>query len=290
LIGMEACSGAHYWAKRFRAFGHEVRLMSPQFVKPYVKSNKNDFLDAEAICEAVARPNMRFVPVKSDEQLELQQLHRARSLAVSQRTALANQIRGFLQEYGIAVAQGLPQLREQLPSILEDAEIPMTDGARALLARLWHELRHTDEHIYYFDRTLQLIARKDPAARRLQSVPGIGPLAATALIAAVGNGENFNNARELAAWLGLVPRQHSTGGRTRLLGISKRGDSYLRVLLIHGARAALRFVDRKSDARSRWATAVKARRGTNVAAVALANKNARTVWALLTRKEVYHPC
>ena len=289
LIGMEACSGTHYWAKRFRALGHEVCLMSPQFVKPYVKSNKNDFLDAEAICEAVTRPNMRFVPIKSDEQLELQQLHRGRSLAVAQRTALVNQVRGFLHEYGVVLPQGIHQVREQLPFILEDAELPITDRARGLLARLWHELQHADEHIYYFDRTLELLAQKEPAARRLQSIPGIGPLAATALIAAVGNAENFSNGRELAAWLGLVPRQHTTGGRTRLLGISKRGDTYLPTLLIHGARAALRFVERKSDSRSRWAVNLKARRGQNVASVALANKNARTAWVLLTRKEVYQP-
>lgn len=289
LIGMEACSGAHYWAKRFQALGHEVRLMSPQFVKPYVKSNKNDDLDAEAICEAVTRPNMRFVPIKSDEQLELQQLHRGRSLAVAQRTALVNQLRGFLLEYGVVLPQGIRQVRERLPVVLEDAEVPITDRARGLLARLWHELQHADEHIHYFDRTLERLAAKEPAARRLQSIPGVGPLAATALIAAVGNAENFNNAREFAAWLGLVPRQHSTGGRTRLLGISKRGDTYLRTLLIHGARAALRFVERKSDARSRWAVNLKARRGQNVATVALANKNARTAWAVLTRKEVYQP-
>jgi len=290
LIGMEACSGTHFWAKRFQAAGHEVRLMSPQFVKPYVKSNKNDFLDAEAICEAVTRPNMRFVPIKSDEQLEIQQLHRARSLAVAQRTALANQLRGFLREYGIVLPQGIQRLREQLPFILEDAQLPITDRARSLLARLGHELRHADEHIHYFDRTLALLAQKAPAARRLQSIPGIGPLAATALIAAVGNAENFRSGRELAAWLGLVPRQHSTGGRTRLLGISKRGDTYLRTLLIHGARAALRFATRKSDARSRWAANLKARRGPNIASVALANKNARTAWALLAREEFYRTC
>lgn len=287
LIGMEACPGAHYWAARFQEMGHEVKLMSPQFVKPYVKSNKNDFLDAEAICEAVERPNMRFVPIKSAEQLEIQQLHRARSLAVAQRKNLSNQIRGFLQEYGIVCGVGMNQLRELLPRVLEDAEIPMTDRTRAMLARLAHELRHADDHIDYFDLSLRVIARKIPAAKRLQTIPGIGPLIATALIAAVGDARNFSSGRELAAWLGLVPRQHSTGGRTRLLGISKRGDKYLRTLLIHGARASMRFVDAKSDRRSQWAQALKERRGQNIAVVALANKNARAAWALLTREETF---
>lgn len=287
LIGMEACPGAHHWATRFQAMGHDVRLMSPQFVKPFVKSNKNDSLDAEAICEAVTRPNMRFVPIKSPEQLELQQLHRARSLAVAQRRSLANQIRGFLQEYGVVCGRGLRTLREALPTILEDAEIPMTDRARGLLARLWHELRHADEHVHYFDLTLEVLARQIPGAKRLQSIPGIGPLAATALVAAVGDARHFKSGRELAAWLGLVPRQHGTGGRTRLLGISKRGDRYLRTLLIHGARAAMRFIDRRTDKRSCWAQALKKRRGQNIAVVALANKNARTAWALLRREEKF---
>jgi transposase len=286
-VGLEACGGAHDWARRFQALGHEVRLMSPQFVKPYVKSNKNDALDAEAICEAVQRPNMRFVPIKSTEQQDIQSLHRARSLAMSQRTAQINQVRGLLLEYGLVLPQGAHVVRKALPGLLEDAENALSFAMRELLADLREELVHLDERIAEYDRKINLTAKQNDPCERLMTIPGVGPLIATALIAAVGDVQVFKSGREMAAWLGLVPRQRSTGGRPILGGISKRGDRYLRTLLIHGARSAVRLAGNKTDRRSRWVATLAQRRGHNIAAVALANKNIRTAWALLTRAEVY---
>lgn len=288
LVGLEACGGAHQLGRTLQGYGHEVRLMHPSFVKAYVKSNKNDFRDAEAICEAVTRPTMRFVPIKAVAQQDLQSLHRARSLVVAQRTAQANQIRGLLLEYGIVVAQGIGALRHQLPLLLEDGENGLTVAVRELLQLLYEELVHLDERIQRFDRLIAAQARQDERCQRLLTIPGIGVLIASALVAAVGDASQFCNGRELAAWLGLVPRQYATGGQSRLLGISKRGDAYLRTLLIHGARAVLRTAAKKTDRRSRWVTELMARRGRNVAAVALANKNARTAWAVLTRDTTYH--
>lgn len=287
LVGLEACGGAHHLARTFQGYGHEVRLMHPRFVKAYVKSNKNDYLDAEAICEAVTRPTMRLVPIKSVAQQDLQSLHRLRSLAVGQRTAQVNQIRGVLLEQGIVVPQGIGALRQQLPLLLEEAENGLTPTFRELLPLLYEELVHVEERIQRFDRLIAAEARQDERCQRLLTIPGIGVLIASALVAAIGDGRQFNNARELAAWLGLVPRQSATGGQIRLLGISKRGDTYLRALLIQGARAVLRTAAKKTDRRSRWVTELMARRGRNVAAVALANKNARTAWAVLTRDTTY---
>lgn len=287
LIGMEACGGAHHWARLCQRFDHDVRLMSPQFVKPYLKSNKNDYLDAEAICEAVQKPNMRFVAIKSVDQQAIQGLHRARSLAVGQRTALINQIRGLLLEHGITLPQGAHVIRKALPELLEDAENALGFALRELLAELLEAMIHADERVGAYDRKIAVLSQQDEQCQRLLSIPGIGPLIATALVAAVGSGQVFKNGREMAAWLGLVPRQHSTGGRSVLLGISKRGDTYLRALLIHGARAVVRGAAKKSDRRSRWVIDLARRRGSNIAAVALANKNVRTAWALLTRGETY---
>lgn len=287
LVGMEACGGSHDWARKLQSMGHDVRLMGAQFVKPYVKSNKNDFRDAEAICEAVQRPNMRFVPIKGIEQQDVQSVHRAREMAVSHRTAQSNQIRGLLQEYGITMAQGMATLRSRLPELLEDADNGLTPLFRELLAQLMDEIRRLDERIAGYDRQIKQLAEASDACQRLMSIPGMGVMSATALVAAVADAKVFGNGREMAAWLGLVPRQYSTGGKTRLLGISKRGDSYLRKLLIQGAKSSLRFADRKDDRRSRWLCELAAKRGRNVAAVALANKNMRTAWALLTKHENY---
>ena len=287
LVGMEACSGANHLARVFCGYGHEVRLMSAQFVKPYVKSNKNDYLDAEAICEAVQRPTMRFVPIRSAESQDIQGLHRARSQVISHRTAQANQIRGLLGEYGIVIAQGIGVLRRRLPEILEDAENGLSMAARELFAELHEELVHLDTRSAWYDQRIAQLAKEDDACRRLQSIPGIGPLTATALVSVVGNGSAFRNGRELAAWLGLVPRQHSTGGRQVLLGISKRGDKYLRTLLIHGARAVVRNADKRPDRLKCWVSALASRRSKNVATVALANKLARTAWALLSHRDTY---
>lgn len=287
LVGMEACGGAHDWARRLMAMGHDVRLISPQFVKPYVKSNKNDSADAEAICEAVQRPGMRFVPIKSISQQDIQSLHRARSLAVSHRTAQVNQIRGLLHEYGIVSARSVAALRKSVPEILEDAENALTPLFRELLYGLWEEMKRLDRRIQAYDAQIKRLSEQSDICRRLMTIPGIGPMTATAMEAAASDGKAFKSGREMAAWLGLVPRQHSTGGKPRLLGISKRGDTYLRMLVIHGARSALRWTDKKPDARSRWASEVKERRGQNVAAVALANKMVRTAWVLMRRNETY---
>jgi transposase len=285
LIGMEACSSAHYWARLFQSYGHKVKLMAPQFVKPYVKSNKNDAADAEAICEAVQRPNMRFVGIKNIEQQDIQSLHRMRSLAVGTRTAMINQARGLLSEYGITVPKGPCSIMKKIPLILEDGENGLSMYFRELLMDLYEELQRINEKIAKFDQKIARLSEENEEAKRLKTIPGIGPVTATALISAIGSIDSFKNGKELAAWLGLVPRQHSTGGRNTLLGISKRGDTYLRSLLIHGARTVQRHVERKSDKTSAWLKSVMNRRHKNVAAVALANKMARTVFALLKTKE-----
>ena len=289
-VAMEACGSAHYWARLFRTYGHEVRLIAPQFVKPFVKSNKNDAVDAEAICEAAQRPTMRFVAIKSVEQQDLQAIHRMRSLVVERRTAQVNQIRGLLLEYGIEVPPGRAAVGQRLPDILEEADNGLSDCFRAELQELAEELRHLDARVAHYDEQIEAIARGDRRVQCLMTIPGLGAKGATALVAAVGEDPRlFKNGRGLAAWLGLVPRQQSTGGRDRLLGISKRGDVYLRQLLIHGARAVLRWVERKDDPTSRWALALKGRRHTNVAAVALANKIARIAYAVLTTGQPYDP-
>ena len=283
VVAMEACGSAHHWAWLATGLGHKVLLMSPQFVAPYVKSNKNDVNDADAIAEASARPSMRFVGVKSVGQEHIQQLHRARQMAVRNRVAQSNQIPGFLLEYGVEAPKGVVALLRRLTDVLEDAENEISFEGCWLLRELGDELRRLDERVSMFDAQLTTVARETPACQRLMAVPGIGVLTATALVAAVGDATAFRSGREMAAWLGLVPRQRSTGGRPTLLGISKRGDRYLRTLLIHGSRSALRVAARRTDRRSLWALATEERRGRNIAGVALANKNARTAWAVLAR-------
>lgn len=282
-VAMEACGSAHHWGRHAQGLGHTVRLMSPQFVLPYVKSNKNDVNDADAIAEAAGRPSMRFVGVKPVASQHLQQLHRARQLAVKDRTAHGNQIQGFALEYGLALPKGRGAMLKRLAGVLEDGSNELPAEGRALIAELAEELKRLDERVKAFDARIERIAQATPACRRLQRIPGIGPMTATALVAAVGDAKQFRSGRELSAWLGLTPRQRSTGGKPVLLGISKRGDAYLRQLLIHGARAALRCAGKHTDRRSRWAGEVEKRRGRNVAAVALANKNARNAWAVLAR-------
>jgi transposase len=237
VVGIEASGSAHHWARVLSGLGHTVRLMAPQFVKPYVKSQKNDANDAEAICEAVTRPNMRFVPQKSVEQQDLQCLHRVRSRLVANRTQLINQIRGLLAEYGIVLPQHPGQVRSGLPAVLEDAESRLTGFGRELFQNLYEELAQLDEKITVADGRIQIAFQNTPDCRRIAAVEGVGPLIATAIVAAISNGHAFENGRQFSAWLGLVPRQNSSGGKSRLLGISKRGDPYLRTLLIHGARS-----------------------------------------------------
>lgn len=289
LIGMEACSSAHYWGRELQKLGHTVKLMAPQFVKPYVKSNKNDANDAEAICEAVARPTMRFVAIKTIAQQDIQAIHRIRSELIHQRTAKVNQIRGLLGEYGLVVGRRVDVLRTALPLLLEDAENGLTIDFRVLLEGLQQDLIKLDERVDELDKKIKLLANSNTEAKRLLQIPGIGPMTATALVCAIGDGKQFKRGRDLAAWLGLTPRQHSSGGKDRLLGISKRGDAYLRTLLIHGARSVLRVSGEKDDPRSRWLQSLCSRRNKNIAAVALANKNARIVWALLTKKTDFLP-
>ena len=281
LIGIKACGSAHHWARKLQSFGHTVRLMAPQFVKPYVKTNKNDAADAEAICEAVGRQNMRFVPMKNIEQQAVLALHRVRQGFVRARTAQANQIRGLLGEFGLIIPQGIGYIATRVPELIEDGANELPGAFRMLVQRLLDHLKELDRRVDKLEAKIQAWHRSSDLSRKLARVPGIGPITASALVASIGDAKNFDSGRQVAAWLGLVPRQHSSGGKANLLGMSKRGDTYLRTLLIHGARSVIYRVTQKADACSKWIGAVVNRRNKNVAAVALANKNARIVWALL---------
>ncbi len=287
LVGIEACPGAHFLARALLAQGHNVKLMPAEYVRPFVKSNKNDYVDAEAIAEAVQRPTMRFVPIKNETQLDLQALHRVRDRWVGRKTAVINQLRGFLLEHGITVVTGPAHLKRQIPSILEDADNLLSPRMRTLLLELRDEWVKLEEQIDAVNRELAEVANKDDGCRRLLTIPGIGPLTATALTAAIGNGAAFRKSRDLAAWLGLVPRQHSTGGKARLLGISKRGNPYLRRLFVHGGRAVLARVKRERHQFGGWLDRLEARSPRNVAIVAMANKIARMAWAILTSGQSY---
>lgn len=286
LIGMEACAAAHHWARKLVTLGHDAKLMAPQFVKPYVKSNKNDARDAEAICEAVSRPHMRFVPSKTPAQQAVLSLHRARQGFIKARTAQANQLRGLLGEFGIAIPQGIRQLSTHVPDIVEDADNGLPGLMRGLVQRLWEHFQELDRQVGELDRDIRRLQREDEASRRLAEIPGIGFLSASALAATVGDAKAFANGRQLAAWLGLVPRQHSSGGKEILMGISKRGDCYVRTLLIHGARAVIQQAERRNEADS-WLKRLLARRSKNVATVAVAAKNARIAWAILAHGRDY---
>lgn len=288
-VGMEACAGAHHWARRLQAHGYRVKLMAPQFVKPYVKSNKTDRNDAAAICEAMSRPSMRFVEVKSVEQQDTQAVHRVRTELVAQRTSKANQIRGLIGEYGLVAPISLGALRRALPDWLEDAQNGLSDRFRRLLAGLANDLRLLDGRIAELNEEIVSIADSDPAVQRLLELRGVGPITATALVAALGTGEAYRRGRDFSVSLGLTPKQHSSGGKERLLGISKRGDAYLRQLLVHGARSVIRTAADKDDSLSRWLQKLLARRHSNVVAVALASKTARMAWALLHYDTEYRP-
>lgn len=289
LIGMEACGSAHYWGRELTKLGHTVKLMAGQFVAAYRKRGKNDANDAEAICEAVGRPNMRFVAIKSEEQQAVLMVHRGRTLTVANRTAQVNQIRGLLAEFGLVVPKGIARLRRELPDILEDAENGLPILARETLNRMLEQLREFDVRVSDYDRQIRLLAEASEPAKRLMRIEAIGPQTATALVATMGDPHVFRNARGFAAWLGITPRQHSSGGKQRLGQITRQGDGYLRTLLVHGARAYLRVVDKKTDAKSDWARRLKERRHVNVAAVALAAKHARIAWAILAHGTEYRP-
>lgn len=287
LVGMEACGGAHFWARKLQALGHTVRLMAPQFVKPYVKTNKNDMADAEAICEAVARPNMRFVPIKNVDQQAVLALHRARQGFVRARTAQANQIRGLLGEFGLVIPRGITSIAQHVPQLIEDATNELPGSFRLLVQRLIDHLKELDRQVEELEMQIKAWHHANDASRRLAEIPGIGPITASALVASIGDGKCFSNARQLAAWLGLVPRQHSSGGKPLLLGITKRGDTYLRTLMVHGGRAVVRYATNKNDAFSGWLRRLLARRHKNIAVVAVANRNARIAWALLTQDRTF---
>jgi len=288
-IGMEACGSAHHWARELRALGYSVKLIAPQFVKPYVKSNKNDATDAEAICEAMSRPGMRFVSVKTIDQQDVQAAHRIRSELMDQRKAKVNQIRGLTAEYGLVAPREILHLRRAIPLWLEDQENGLSPRFRRLLTGLWDDLRVLDGRLVELDQEITTIAASDPVAKRLQQLRGVGPLIATALVATVGDASQFSNGRQLAASLGLTPKQNSSGGKERLLGISKRGDCYVRCVLIHGARSMINSAKTKTDPLSLWVLRIAATRHPNVAAVALANKTARIAWAMIRHETDYRP-
>ncbi|MGY6256822.1 IS110 family RNA-guided transposase [Paraburkholderia fungorum] len=288
-IAMEACGSAHHWARRFEEAGIQVRLISPHYLTPFVKTNKNDRNDAEAIVEAASRPSMNFVVVKSIEQQDMQAAHRVRELLVQQRTAIINQARGLLGERGIAIAQSPAAFRKAIPGILTETEGELTSFCQSLIMTLVQHLRALEQEIAVAEGWIRSFMDRSALCQKIAAVPGIGPITATAIVAAVGRADGFRNGRHLAAWLGLVPRQHSSGGKSQLYGISKRGDKYLRTLLIHGARSVLIRVSGKLDARSRWLQELIARRGYNRACVALANKNARIIQVLLSTEATYKP-
>jgi transposase len=287
-IGMEACAGAHHWGRLLEKRGFQVKVIPAQYVKPYVKRQKNDARDAAAICEAMSRPDMHFVPIKTLEQQDIQSVHRVRSGYIGQRTAKANQIRGLVAEYGLVAPKQLASLRRAIPEWLEDAENGLTDRFRRLLRGLWEELLRLDDEVKALDREVAAMART-PEAKRLMTLRGVGPLNATALIARLGNGRQFKRGRQAAASIGMTPRHHGTGGKNRLLGITRQGDSYLRSILIHGARAVVSQAHGKDDPLSVWVTELKERSHTNVAAVALANKTVRIAWSMLRYGTDYDP-
>ena len=289
VIGMEACAGAHHWGRELQARGYTVKLIAPQFVKPYVKSNKSDAKDAEAICEAMSRPHMRFVTVKTVEQQDIQATHRVRAELIRQRTAKANQIRGLVAEYGLVAPKHLSSLRAAIPCWLEDAENGLTGDFRALLQGVWNDLLILDDRVCEMDKLIKRLAENNEDCVRLQQLRGIGPMISTAMIASVGDARQYNKSRQMAAAIGITPKQHSSGDRDRLLGISKRGDVYLRTLMIHGARSVVANAKHKDDRLSRWVTNIANKKHPNVAAVALANKTARMAWAMLRNETDYDP-
>ena len=287
VIGMEACSGAHFLGRALREQGHDVRLMPAQYVKPYVQTNKSDYIDAEAIAEAVQRPRMRFVPIKTEEQLDLQALHRVRERWVMRRTAVVNQIRSLFLERGLTLAKGRRHLEQALPRILEDAELKLSGSFRVLLAQLQQELEQLGARIEKMDAEIQREAHENEACQRLTAIPGVGPVTATALIGAIGNASTFRRGRDLSAWMGIVPGEYSTGGKQKLLGISKRGNKYLRRLFVQGARSVLQHREKQVPALSRWLAGLLGRTHQNVVIVALANKLVRMAWAVLCKNECY---
>jgi transposase len=285
IVAMEACGGAHYWGRRFLELGFKVRLIAPQFVRPFVQSNKNDPADADAICIAALRPNTRFVSIKGIKHHDIQSMHRIRSQYVSRRVGLSNMMRGLLSEYGVIAPKGVAKFREKIKSLLSDEtlEEDLSLTMKEELQVLWSDFEALEEKIRRYTSKLEVIAKQDETCRRLTTLVGVGPMIATAMLAALVNADDFTKGRQVSAWLGLVPRHTSTGGKTILLGIGKRGDRYCRTLLIHGARASLLSAHRRTDPLSQWAVKLKERKGLNKAAVAVANKNSRLIWAMMKK-------
>ena len=281
IIAIEACTGAFYWQRRFEAAGHRVRIIAPQYVKPFAQHQKNDRNDAAAMCRAVRQPDMRFVPGKTLEQQDIQALHRGRQRLVNHRTALVAQMRGLLLDRGVAFAQSITRARREIRALLENGASEISELFRSMLSQLYAIFLTLDGQIAWFDKEIEKVFRSSETCRRLAKIKGVGPKTATAIVAAVGDGAEFANGRHLAAWMGLVPRQHSSGNRQRLYGISKRGDRHLRTLLIHGARAVVRTSATRNDAQGAWIRDLQARRGAAKTIVAVANKNARVIFAML---------
>lgn len=286
LVGIEACTSAHYWARLFSQMGHTVKIMAPQFVKPYVRANKNDRNDARAIAEAVTRPDMKFVSIKTVEQQDMLLVHRSRELVIRQRTAQSNQIRGLLAEYGVIIPKGIEKLTKLL-EILEKNEDKLTSASLIIFKDLYDQFKILDEQLKKYDSQINKQANQNAMLKELQKIEGVGPITATAIVATIGDPHTFKNGREVSAWLGLTPKEHSSGEKIRLGGISKRGNGYIRKLLIHGARSVVNVCRSKTDNRSLWLADKRRRCGYNKAAVALANKNARIIWAMLARGECY---
>jgi transposase len=286
-IAIEACTGAFYWARRFEVLGHQVKIFSPQYVKPFVRRQKNDGNDAEAIVTAARQPHIPLVPKKTIEQQDIQALHRARQRMVNHRTALVSQSRGLLLDRGFAFAKSITRARRMIPLLIADTDNALTPMARATIAELWDLMCDLDRRIHGLDGRIDAVFKADPTCQRIAAIKGVGPKIATAIVAAVGNGAEFRNGRHMAAWLGLVPRQHSSGDKRVTMGISKRGSQHLRSLLVHGARAVVRTAPNKLDPRNRWVNDLRERRGFNRTTVAVANKTARVIWAVLRRGEPY---
>ena len=289
VVGMEACAGSHYWGRKLRALGHAVKLIAPQYVKPYLRGNKNDYNDARAIAEAVTRPEMPTVGIKTVEEQDMQALHRMRSQCLRDRTALSNSIRGLLGEYGIVFTKGVATLRRKIPEVLEDADNGLSLRFRHCLARRYEQLVELEGHITFYTKELNRLSEQDEACQRLQTVPGFGPIVASAFRSVIGDGRAYARGRDAAASIGLVPRQYSSGGKTVLLGISKRGNKYLRKQLIHGARSVVLQAVNKTDPLSLWINRIRQERGWNKAVVALGNKMARIGWAVLRHGTRYQP-
>ena len=286
-IAIEACTGAFCWARKFEALGHRVKIISPQYVKPFVRGQKNDGNDAEAICTAVRQPHIPLVPARTVEQQDIQALHRARQRLVNHRTATVCQIRGLLLDRGFAFGKAITRARRMIPEILTDTTNELSDMARDAISELWDLFCDLDRRIASFDKKIAAVFKASPTCQRIAKIKGVGPKTATAIVAAIGDGKEFRNGRHLAAWLGLVPRQHSSGDKRTMLSISKRGSQHLRTLLVHGARAAVRTAPNKTDQLNSWVNGLRERRGYNRATVAVANKNARIIWAVLRSGEPY---